>query len=767
MVPSAVVREKATVVLAGPSIDFLHSRDSVQARVWVFFTDKGFADSAGFLSVARETVLSERAQRRRAKVGRADVLFADVPVSQSHIEVVVALGATFRRSSRWLNAASFDIPFEKLRDVAALPIVAEILPVAKFHSPEVIGDTVRTIEESEALSPEALDYGPSQYQSYLIGVPAAHAKGLSGQGVTLTITDTGFRKTHDALKQSVSDGRVLAEYDFVDNDSVTTMEVGDPPTQWDHGTLVWSVAGGHAPGRLIGPAFGANFILCKTEDISSESPVEEDNWVAALEFADSVGTDVISTSLSYSDWYQYADMDGRTAVISRAASTCDALGIVMVPAAGNNGSASGTVRAPADAFDILSVGAVDRSAIIAAFSSRGPTFDGRIKPEVCAMGVDTYGAGTGSDGAYRYASGTSLAAPLVAGAVCLILEARPDFTPAMVRRALQGTASRSMQPGNDYGWGVIDVGKALIWPVNFEAFPAAGQVPLSVTFANSSWLDASEILWDFGDGATSTEANPGHVYDTPGVFDVTITIDTELGSFTRDIPGMISAHSDTLAVPHVQAESFSGVRIDVYAHNYLPLNWLEIPFSWEGELEISYDSFSTAGLRTEYLSNQSLVSLSTSTRCAAIVLASAATGTEQPLSPGTGPVVSLYFSVPILPWPGFNPVRLISYGNYAPSFRSGPFEYAPALSDGSIRIGCCLGKVGDVNQSGGDEPTISDVSALIDHLFITRSSLGCIEEADVNQSGGVKPLNADLTIGDIARLIDHLFVNRMPLLDCP
>lgn len=767
IVERAVVRDRSPVVLAGPAVEFLHRRDSVRARVWVFFTDKGFADSAGFVSAARNVSLSERAQRRRLKVGRADVLFADLPVSQSHMEAVVALGATFRRSSRWLNAASFDIPFERLPDVAALPIVAEILPVARFQSPEAIDGTVRTTEGSEALSPETLDYGPSQYQSFLINIPAAHAQGLSGQGVTLTITDTGFRKTHDALKQSVSDGRVLAEYDFVENDSVTTMEVGDPPTQWDHGTLVWSVAGGYAPGRLIGPAFGANFILCKTEDISSETAVEEDNWVAALEFADSVGTDVISTSLSYSDWYQYADMDGQTAVISRAASTCDALGIVMVPAAGNGGPASGSVRAPADAFDILSVGAVDRSAILAAFSSRGPTYDGRIKPEVCAMGVDTYGAATGSDGTYRYASGTSLAAPLVAGAVCLILEARPDFTPAMVRRALQGTASRASQPGNDYGWGVIDVGKALIWPVNFGVSPAAGQMPLNVSFSNTSWLGASGILWTFGDGSTSTETNPIHVYDRPGVFDVTLTIGTELGSFTRTISQMVSAHSDTLAVPHVQAVSSSGVRIDVYAHNYLPLNKIEIPFSWEGELEIGYDSFSTAGLRTEYFSNQALVSFSNETRCAAIVLSSAASSSEPPLSPGTGPVVSLYFSVPILPWPGFNPIRLVSYGNYEPSFRSGLFEYVPALSDGSIRIGCCLGKVGDVNQSGGDEPTISDVSALIDHLFISGSPLGCIEEADVNQSGGATPTNADLTIGDVSRLVDHLFVSGKPLVDCP
>jgi serine protease AprX len=769
VVSRAVVRDKSPDVLAASTIEFLHHRDSVQARVWVFFTDKGFTDSIAFVSAAHNVTLSERAQRRRAKVGRADVVFADLPVSRTHVDAVVALGASLRRTSRWLNAASFDIPFKRLHDLVALPIVAEILPVARFQTPEADDSEVRTTEDPQAQSPEAPIYGPSQYQLSLINIIAAHGQGLSGQGVTLTITDTGFRKTHDALKQSVADGRVLAEYDFVENDSVTTMEEGDPLTQWDHGTLVWSVAGGYAPGRLFGPAFGANFILCKTEDIASETPVEEDNWVAALEFADSVGTDVISTSLSYLYWYQYADMDGQTAVISRAASTCDALGIIMVAAAGNRGSAPGSIRAPADALDILTVGAVDRSGIISWFSSRGPTFDGRIKPEVCAMGVDTYGAGTESDGQYIYASGTSLAAPLIAGAVCLIVEARPDFTPAMVRQTLQATASRASQPDNDYGWGIIDVGKALLWPLDFEVSPHAGQVPLNVMFSNMSYLEASEILWDFGDGATSTETNPVHTYDEPGVFDVTLTIDTELGSFTRTLPGMISAHSDTLSVPHVQAVSFSGVRVDVYAHNYLPLNHLAIPFSWEGELEVSYDSFSTAGLRTESFSNQTLLSIATGDRRATIALATATSGAEPPLSPGTGPVVSLYFSVPIMPWSGFNPVRLVSYGSYKPSFRSSSFEYTPALSDGSIRIGCCFEKVGDVDGVGGDQPDLADVMALVDFLFISRSPLRCWTEADINQSGGFDAKRPNITLLDLVMLIDHLFISgpSRPLPDCP
>jgi len=768
-VPHTVLRQKSSDPLAASTLEFLYSQDSSQARVWLFFVDKGFEDRAGFVSAAANVTLTERALRRRGKIGRAHVLFVDLPVSQDYIATIVSLGGRLRRTSRWLNAASFDIPMEKLSQVASLSSVAEILPVARFRRSKDDINTVRILGPPATLSPESPDYGPSQYQLSMINIAAAHGLGLSGEGVTLTMTDTGFRKTHDALRESVAGGRVLAEYDFVDNDSITSMEEGDSPTQWDHGTLVWSVAGGHAPGHLYGPAFGANFILCKTEDVTSETQVEEDNWVSALEFADSIGTDVISTSLSYSAWYQYSDMDGQTAVTSQAASTCDALGIILVVAAGNRGSTPGSVRAPADAFDILAVGAVDRSRLLASFSSRGPTYDGRTKPEVCAMGVDTYGAATDDDSHYLYADGTSLAAPLVAGAACLMLQGRPDLTPAEVRQALQATADRSSQADNDWGWGIIDVGKALLWPLDFAVSPRAGQVPFEVTFTNNSYLEASSLLWDFGDGTTSTDANPTHIYDTTGVYDVTLSIATEAGSFTRTLPGMISAHSDTLEVPHVQALSFTGVRVDIRAHNFLPLNQIVIPFTWDGELLISYDSFSTAGLRTENFSNQSLASLSTSTRRATVILSSSTAGTEPPLPPGEGPVVSLYFTVPIFPWSALNPVRLISYGGYSPSFRASSYEYTPELRDGSIRLGCCLGRVGDVDGVGGDEPSLADVMALVDLMYISGAAPDCWTEADVNQSGGYSAGRTDITLGDLMMLVTYLFIpgTSVQLPDCP
>jgi len=746
-------------VISEAARTFLARRDAQRAGVWVFFTDKGILGQAEFESAARACALSDRASRRRTRTGTAEILFVDLPVFAPYVNRLEQQGAQVRRYSRWLNAVSVEVRLDRLDELAALSCVAEIRPVARFRRPEEVPALPRSAPPTESQSEEAFDYGESQTQIYQIKAAVAHAQGLSGRGVTLTMTDTGFRKTHEALAGHLEDGRMLAEYDFIMNDGNTGQEPGDAAGQWSHGTLTWSVAGGFAPGHVIGPAYGANFILCKTEDVVTETPIEEDNWVAALEYADSIGTDVISTSLGYSDWYDYSDMDGQTAVISIAAGTCDGLGIVMATSAGNDGPAAGTIIAPADAYGVLAVGAVDAIGTIAAFSSRGPTFDGRLKPEVCALGVDAFGASAGGDQFYRYASGTSLSAPLVAGAACLLLEARPELSPELVREALRATADHATGPDNTYGWGIIDLEKALTWPVNFAADRLAGQVPLTVSFSNQSSRTPDSLAWTFGDGSFSVEPDPVHVFETPGVFDVTLTLDTDLGRFTQTVPGMISVHADTLSIPHLEATAGSKVRLDVYARNFLPLREITVPFSWDGSLDIMYDSFSTAGLRTEYLSTQALVSYAPSMGRAALTLRSAVTPTEPQLAPGHGPVVSLYFSVPFQSWAGTNPIRLISYAGYQPSFRSGSYAYVPALFSGSLRLGCCFGQVGDVDGVDGEEPTVADVVLLIDHLFISKIPLPCWAEADANQSGGAGAAADDISIGDVAVLLDYLFIS--------
>jgi len=304
--------------------------------------------------------------------------------------------------------------------------------------------------------------------------------------VIVAMLDTGYRKTHQAFAAAFSESRVIAEYDFIFDDFDTQNEAEDWTNQHTHGTYTWSTLGGQAAGTLYGPAYKASFLLAKTEDVRSETSVEEDNWVEALEWADGYGADVISSSLGYSDWYSYSDFDGATAITSIAASTAAGLGIVVCNSMGNNGPGAGTLSAPADAFDIVACGAVDAAGFIASFSSRGPTADGRMKPEVSAQGVNTYCASSSSNTAFTTASGTSLSTPIVGGAAALLLSANPYLTPLQVRSALMQTSSKASSPDNTYGWGIVDVLKAFNWGANFNAINRIGFDSMPVQFNDSS-----------------------------------------------------------------------------------------------------------------------------------------------------------------------------------------------------------------------------------------------------------------------------------------
>ena len=502
----AVQRDRGAEVVAADFRDCLLSHPGDTVRVWVFFTDKGARDKASFESAAASVTLTGRATKRRAKVGLDHVVFADLPVAPDYVGAVEAIGAHHRRSSRWLNAASFDVETSLVERIGLLPFVAEIKPMAEFqNTPEPPAEPESKPAPTEgAQSVDSLSYGASYYQLNQIGVPAVHNMGYSGAGVTLAILDSGFRHAHEAFAAAWAEGRVLAEWDFVNNDGNTDAEATDSmASQPNHGTQVWSIVGGQAPGHLYGPAYGANFILCKTESLRYELPIEEDNWVAAMEFADSIGTDVLTTSLGYRIFddtcgcnLTYEDLDGQTAVISIAASMADGLGIVLCKSVGNEGPSVGSLSAPADAFDILSVGNVDGNGVIQTSSSRGPTYDGRIKPEVCARGtaVTTAFPSPTVFNMYTTGNGTSFATPLVAGAACLVVQAHPDWMPSEVREALKASGNHAQSPDNTYGWGVIRVDSALrintgccvgtVGDVNGEGgdVPTIGDVSLMIDF---------------------------------------------------------------------------------------------------------------------------------------------------------------------------------------------------------------------------------------------------------------------------------------------
>ena len=437
------------------TIIFLLNKASASEKMWIYFTDK---DNSG-----QNITLDDKAIQRRLKVDIKDTWY-DRPVAQSYIAVMEELGAVIHNKSRWLNAVSITTDGNELNEISALPFVKNIEPVAVYKKNK---REFSQLQSSRRLSViDSLDYGYAQEQIEQINCHTAHQAGYTGQGVRVLILDTGFN-----TERSVFDSlTIIDEWDFINNDGNTENEANDYSSQHNHGTMVFSTLAGYDPGNLIGPAFGAEFLLAKTEDVTNESQVEEDNYVAALEWGEQLGADIMSSSLGYLDWYSYCDMDGNTGVTTIAVDIATSLGMLCITSAGNWGTSSPPpnpcdtlyyyISAPADADSVISVGAVNSNGEIAFFSSHGPTYDGRIKPEVCARGVSTWGVNANSD-SYRTGSGTSLSAPLVSGAAAVILSAHSDWTPMQVREAMMMTADRVDNPDNNYGYGVIDVMAAI------------------------------------------------------------------------------------------------------------------------------------------------------------------------------------------------------------------------------------------------------------------------------------------------------------------
>jgi len=429
-------------------------RENGKYHAWVYFTDK--------VKSLEKPRISQKALKRRSKVNMDNNYdWYDLNPSDEYINKVLDTGAFLRGKSRWLNAISIECTENELIEISYMPFVNEIKPVNQFHRKNIeIIKPANSLQKSVLKSD--IDYGTAREQLEQINVPMAHDAGYFGQGVTVLMLDTGYNLDHPVFDSL----NVIVEWDVINDDSTTKNEDGqDVASQHNHGTATFSALGGYAPGSLIGPAYKADFLLAKTEILDQEIEMEEDHYVRALEWGEARGADMASSSLGYTDWYMWENMDGNTAVTTKAVDIAAKLGMICVTAAGNenlnNPQFEWThIIAPADADSVLSVGAVNNLGVIAGFSSRGPSFDGRIKPEVCARGVSTACA-SGNGVTYAYSSGTSLSTPLVAGAVAVLLSARPTWTPMMVREALMKTASQSNIPNNDYGSGIIDVWEAM------------------------------------------------------------------------------------------------------------------------------------------------------------------------------------------------------------------------------------------------------------------------------------------------------------------
>jgi len=445
-------------------LEYLYQKNNEEMvyKAWVFFSDKG-QDTQSKLSKITAN-LADRALQRRLRNRSSNNLVDryDIPVALDYISSLKPYVNEIRHKSRWLNAVSVEASGRALKEIEAFPFVRKI---------DIVHSTTAPRPESQPLSVSSsfhrgglsLNYGSSLAQNSQINVPPLHDLGYDGSGVLICMLDAGFNNLeHESLDHL----NIIYTWDFVNDDSAVSDEPGQMGSG-NHGTYTLSAMAGYESGKLIGPAYGADFILLKTENTDYERHIEEDHWVAGAELADSMGADIISSSLGYLDLfdlygetnYTWQDMNGNTTIATIGADIAAGRGILVVNSAGNEGIATppqNTLIGPADGDSVLAIGAVSSSGVRASFSSMGPTADGRIKPDVMARGVSTICASPISIDGYFGVSGTSLSCPLVAGAAALVLQANPNLTNMEIITALKSSADNSTTPDNYYGWGIIN-----------------------------------------------------------------------------------------------------------------------------------------------------------------------------------------------------------------------------------------------------------------------------------------------------------------------
>lgn len=419
--------------------------NSFAQKYWIFFQDKNIKQSSPALS-------ADAIESRMRQNINLDA--RDFPVNQIYIEKLQEKGITILRKSRWLNAVTANLSPEQKTEIALLPFVKEVKSVQAMQ-----------LTKDAEISLDTLEVNRYDWQLKMIGLDVLHNMGLRGKGVRMAIFDNGFRKTNvnRGFTHVFQENRLKYTHDFVDNDSDVFADCGSEGA-CKHGSYCWSIIAGIIADSMQGTAPDADFYLFRTENDFSETHQEEDNWVVAAEVADSLGAQVFSTSLGYSvlDTLSYiqAQMDGNTAIITKAADIAAQKGIIVVNSAGNEGNGAWRmVIAPADGDSVIAVGAVTPYLERASFSSQGNTADGRIKPDVMALGRSTYIIELGGD--IARGNGTSFSCPVLSGMMACVRQARPNIPAWELRNLLLASADRYAKPDSLYGYGIPNAAKML------------------------------------------------------------------------------------------------------------------------------------------------------------------------------------------------------------------------------------------------------------------------------------------------------------------
>lgn len=434
-----------------------------QDKYVIFFTDK---NNSPYSLSNPSAFLTNRSITRRTNQGIGYDM-SDLPVNSTYVNGVVNAGATVLNVSKWFNSATVVVNNAAvLNAILALPYVNGSTQVARYSSHRnAAADKFRresVLRNTDGIpynaKMQSLNYGVSFNQVHMLGADIMHNNGFHGEGKVIAVLDAGFFQADimfafDSLR---ANNQILGTWDFVAGDS----NVYD---DYNHGSYVLSLIGGNLPGQLIGTAPKADFWLLHTEDVFSENIIEEYNWAAGAEFADSVGADIISSSLGYATFdlsqnsHTYADLNGHTAPASIAANLAARKGIIVVNSAGNEGNSPWHfIMAPADADSIMAVGAVDSAGAYASFSSKGPSADGRVKPDVAAQGFQTIVADVNNFGVFP-GNGTSFACPLISGISACLWQCKPLAKNIDVINAIKQSASQFSNPDSFVGYGIPNI----------------------------------------------------------------------------------------------------------------------------------------------------------------------------------------------------------------------------------------------------------------------------------------------------------------------
>lgn len=455
-------------------------------RYWVQFTDK---NNTPYSIDRPEEFLSERSIQRRIKYGVA-LDEKDIPVNPSYIEAVENAGATILNPSKWLNGVTIETNSESvLNAIEKLPFVKKTRALHDEPLKQMIKNE-SFMYEMNAESVVDMDvvrghYGKAQTQIELLNGIALHDMGYQGEGMWIGICDSGYEgaDVHDVFQNMRDENRLLGTKDFVYKNGIVYSDD-------HHGTACLGLMAGYMPGTYVGTAPKASYFLCRTENINSENIIEEYNWVSAAEYMDSIGIDMISTSLGYISFdnpeasHVYSDFDGKTCIITIGAEIASSRGILCVAAAGNEGDNDFPyVGGPGDGKNVLTVGGVKADGTRAGFSSIGPTYDGRIKPDVMSFAYAVTVASPGNN--FYEGNGTSFAAPSLAGMLACYWQARRDAPEGKIREVIKKSSNNYSSPNNEYGYGIPDFEKALDM-LNLENCDIFDEKPLFYVYPNPS-----------------------------------------------------------------------------------------------------------------------------------------------------------------------------------------------------------------------------------------------------------------------------------------